>query len=164
MKKSRRCIVCDAKISLLYPNVGADKPEEGMWKDGIVDEFSAGYGSIHDGDTYVIAVCDSCITNLKKKRKIEFDGNFFEQMSQVIENNKKPLYKFLIERLDKEKENNFISLEYQDTDTEDEKRCKEALDILTQEGYRVEELDFDYNSPMVGVRGTTTYHFKIYKK
>ena len=38
-----------------------DKPEYGMWEDGIVEIINGGYGSNFDGNKYLIAICDDCI-------------------------------------------------------------------------------------------------------
>jgi hypothetical protein len=55
--------------SLLWKNqIGLDGKEKNinneMVNDGIIQVIAAGYGSIHDGDMFIIAICDQCI-NLK---------------------------------------------------------------------------------------------------
>lgn len=47
-----------------------------MYNGGVVDKISGNYGSIHDSDQYIIAICDACIDRLKKEKKIEFAGNY----------------------------------------------------------------------------------------
>lgn len=46
--------------------IKASEQEKGCWDNGTVDKISFGYGSIHDGDSFYIAVCDKCIEQLKK--------------------------------------------------------------------------------------------------
>jgi hypothetical protein len=83
------CICCDKKISLLSSVHLEDKSEEDivfnkqkrqlygkkgrfdeeieldagsqMWKDGVVDSITAGFGSNHDMDEFIIAICDDCL-------------------------------------------------------------------------------------------------------
>jgi len=58
MKKEYTCCVCkDKVISRIDPS---------MWADGTVSKITFGYGSIHDTDSYYIAICDECITELKE--------------------------------------------------------------------------------------------------
>jgi hypothetical protein len=33
-----------------------------MVNDGIIQTIDGGFGSIHDTDTFIIAICDDCIT------------------------------------------------------------------------------------------------------
>lgn len=57
------CIVCDKAITKLCPEHSTDNranPEE-MWNGGIVGEVVAGYGSKHDCDLFLVAICDMCI-------------------------------------------------------------------------------------------------------
>ncbi len=69
--KYYNCICCNKEITLLYPDSYSNKTkssdEDKMWDDGIVGEISAGYGSIHDGCIYNIAICDKCV---KEKEEI----------------------------------------------------------------------------------------------
>lgn len=83
------CICCDKKISLLYPEHLDGKSEEDivfnkqkrqlygkkgrfdeeieldagsqMWNGGVVHSITAGYGSNHDMDEFIIAICDECL-------------------------------------------------------------------------------------------------------
>jgi hypothetical protein len=98
------CICCDKKISLLYPEIDLPdgKLEEDvvfntkekiqidgshdeeitldagskMWNNGIVNKVSAGYGSSHDGDEFIIAICDDCITTKKRTGNIAYINNY----------------------------------------------------------------------------------------
>lgn len=64
--KSRFCIKCNKEIKPYLPDEN-DKPEYGMWEDGIVEIINGGYGSNFDGNKYLIAICDDCIeSNLDK--------------------------------------------------------------------------------------------------
>ncbi len=74
-KNKRQCIFCECDIKRMYPERPKGKPESDMWLNGIVDKIHAGYGSDHDGNIYVIAICDSCL--IKKKKVIEFVGTYF---------------------------------------------------------------------------------------
>lgn len=81
------CICCDKKIPLLHEDEKKDEEKivfekekrqiynkkgrfdeeividagARMWSDGVIGRISAGYGSIHDGDEYIIGICDECI-------------------------------------------------------------------------------------------------------
>lgn len=44
------------------------KQESGMWSDGVVEKITFGYGSIHDMESYYIAICDECIVNLEREK------------------------------------------------------------------------------------------------
>lgn len=54
------CIRCGKEVKLL--NLDDDKiyRPSAMYNNGNVAELYAGYGSILDGDIYLIAVCDDC--------------------------------------------------------------------------------------------------------
>ena len=72
---SRFCIKCDFEIKPIEPN-HHDKPENSMWNGGIVDRIAAGYGSVLDGNMYIIAICDGCVKD--NKQKLQFVGNYME--------------------------------------------------------------------------------------
>jgi len=42
----------------------------------VVDVIAANYGSKHDGEMYLIAVCDNCIDNCLLSGKIKWRGNY----------------------------------------------------------------------------------------
>ena len=73
-KKSRPCISCDREIKSAVPEMEFDSPERDMWESGIVTKVTAGYGSNHDTNIYVIALCDDCITFLEEEKKIYVIG------------------------------------------------------------------------------------------
>jgi len=61
--ENQKCIVC-GKIILPYTDYEQRcKPEKAMWDSGLVGRIGAGYGSEHDTDTFLIAICDDCITS-----------------------------------------------------------------------------------------------------
>ena len=53
-----KCIRCDKEVIEIDKS---DKPEQGMWLDGVVDRVTAGYGSSLDMDSFIVCVCDNCI-------------------------------------------------------------------------------------------------------
>ncbi len=61
------CIKCDFKIKLLDPldtiPEGKWDPVSQMWDGGSVGLMEAGYGSILDGFSVYIGICDSCTKN-----------------------------------------------------------------------------------------------------
>lgn len=59
----------DGKITYL-------RAENRMWNDGIVGNISAGYGSTLDGNCYVIAICDECITKKHLDGTIAYSGHY----------------------------------------------------------------------------------------
>jgi hypothetical protein len=106
------CICCDKKISLLYPEDLSDgKLEEDvvfntkekiqidgdydqeitvnagskMWNDGLVHKVSAGYGSSHDGDEFIIAICDDCIIKKKATGNLAYIDNYMGYLSKEDE-------------------------------------------------------------------------------
>ena len=75
-----------------------NKREEGMTTksinsemidDGIIHIIDAGYGSKHDGDKFVIAICDECISiNLEDATLLYYDNYFSFDVSDEIEKSK----------------------------------------------------------------------------
>lgn len=71
-----KCIVCKKQIEAF--DLGGDvineieaKPEEQCWHDGDVNKFYCGYGSSHDDNMYLVALCDDCITNREEQNIIK---------------------------------------------------------------------------------------------
>ena len=52
------------------------KAENRMWHGGTVGNISAGYGSHHDGDQYVIGICDECTKAKVLDGTIAHVGNY----------------------------------------------------------------------------------------
>jgi hypothetical protein len=44
--------------------------------DGIIHMIDAGYGSTHDGDQFIIAICDECIRENVKDGTLLYWGNY----------------------------------------------------------------------------------------
>jgi hypothetical protein len=59
-KAKRKCICCKNEVELIAPDIDSP-PESAMWNNGVVGKIYAGYGSRHDGDMYIITICDDCI-------------------------------------------------------------------------------------------------------
>lgn len=47
-----------------------------MIDNGIIHIIDAGYGSKHDGDQFVIAICDDCIKENKQDATLLYYGNY----------------------------------------------------------------------------------------
>ncbi len=61
-----------------------------MIDNGIIQIIDAGYGSKHDGDKIIIAICDDCIKeNLEDATILYYDNYMFPDVEQDIENSKK---------------------------------------------------------------------------
>lgn len=61
-----KCIVCKKQIEafdLAGDVINEAKPETLNWNNGDVNKFYCGYGSSHDDDMFLIALCDDCITD-----------------------------------------------------------------------------------------------------
>lgn len=59
-------------------NERIEKAENRSWRDGLVANVSAGYGSKYDGSMYVIAICDNCIEKKHNSGVIAFIGDYLE--------------------------------------------------------------------------------------
>ena len=63
-----------------------------MIDNGIIHIIDAGYGSTHDGDQFVIAICDDCIKENLKDATILYYGNYMyggDYANDEIEKSKK---------------------------------------------------------------------------
>ena len=68
---TKTCCVCKHKeIKSMYP-IKYNKLSNGLWNNGIVSKIQAGFGSDYDMDTFLIAICDDCITDLISNNLIE---------------------------------------------------------------------------------------------
>lgn len=57
-----QCICCGRSIdSLWFDSVTIESPEQGAWNGGVVEKIHMPYGSKHDGEVFVFAICDNCI-------------------------------------------------------------------------------------------------------
>lgn len=59
-----------------------------MIDNGIIHIIDAGYGSTHDGDQFVIAICDDCIKENKKDGTLLYYGNYMYSDEKIIEEDK----------------------------------------------------------------------------
>lgn len=99
------CICCK-KNNVAPDGFGKeDKPSEEdiLWKDskrpdgslvnvnnemidnGIIHIIDAGYGSVHDGDQFVIAICDDCIKENLEDATLLYYGNYMYAREGFIE-------------------------------------------------------------------------------
>ena len=53
-----------------------------MVNNGIIQIINAGYGSIHDGDQIIIAICDDCITKNLEDGTLLYFGNYMSWPGQ----------------------------------------------------------------------------------
>lgn len=66
---SKTCCVCKrAVVKTLEPTPSIKRA---MWDSGMVTEIQAGFGSSYDMDTFLIAICDDCTTDLLNSNIIE---------------------------------------------------------------------------------------------
>ena len=57
-----KCVCCEKNLeSLWFESLQIDYPEQGIWSGGASSKMEIGYGSVFDGETFVIAFCDECI-------------------------------------------------------------------------------------------------------
>ena len=75
------CICCGISIESL--EVG-----EGMilWNNGVVEEMSAGYGSINDGDLFSIGICDDCIDSNYKNGRLIYHKDYMMSVGKFNDN------------------------------------------------------------------------------
>jgi hypothetical protein len=64
-----------------------------MINNGIIDIIDAGYGSTHDGDRIILAICDDCIKeNLEDGTLLYFNNYFIEVMGEGEADKSKKIY------------------------------------------------------------------------
>lgn len=67
-----KCIVCGRDmVEVEYID---DDPTQ-CWWEGIVERVTAGYGSCHDTDCFLVCVCDSCLTAKRADGSIKVQAN-----------------------------------------------------------------------------------------
>ena len=82
---SVKCICCGFEIKELDTRFkkDKDKPENSMWDGGTVERIFMPYGSVLDGDIYVVGICDKCIE--KNKDKVIYMGDYINpHMGEVL--------------------------------------------------------------------------------
>lgn len=62
----------DSEIDLIH-----DKKASVMINNGIVNIISAGYGSKHDGDEMILAICDECVQLNLEDGTLIYHNNYF---------------------------------------------------------------------------------------
>lgn len=62
-----------------------------MVSGGVIQIIEAGYGSKHDGDQIILAICDECISNKLDEGTLLYFGNYmgFYDTEEEIEKSKK---------------------------------------------------------------------------
>ena len=68
--KTVSCLICDKIISFLFDE--EEDIDKANFNGAVVGKISAGFGSTHDGDVYVVGICDECID----KKKIQPVSNY----------------------------------------------------------------------------------------
>jgi len=71
-----KCIICNKDIKQIETSFSKDKPWEGCYSDGVVQEIHAGYGSLLDGNKHVIAICDQCLDSKTLQGKALYVGDY----------------------------------------------------------------------------------------
>jgi hypothetical protein len=56
-----------------------------MIDNGIIHIIDAGYGSTHDGDQFVIAICDDCIKENLEDSTLLYYGNYMHGEGSIEE-------------------------------------------------------------------------------
>lgn len=86
-----KCIVCGKEIQPgdNDPQIQEEPADQALWLDGLVHVVMAGFGSRHDANRYLIAICDDCIEKTDSDGRLKFLSNMFahdeppiNQMSQ----------------------------------------------------------------------------------
>jgi len=65
-----------------------------MIDNGIIHIIDAGYGSTHDGDRFVIAICDDCIKENLEDATLLYYGSMFDREENVEEEKQKSKQKY----------------------------------------------------------------------
>ena len=64
-----------------------------MWNGGIVGLLSGGFGSRHDGDEFIVAICDDCIHNKIQTGNIAYINNYIENIDEPILTKNKTIWR-----------------------------------------------------------------------
>lgn len=59
-----------------------------MIDNGIIQVIDAGYGSNHDGDQFIIAICDDCINENKENGTLLYYDNYMHSGEGFVEEEK----------------------------------------------------------------------------
>ena len=92
-KKNIKGINIKKEEDLLWKNDKDEKSKETYYRtiqnemvdNGIIDIINAGYGSTHDGDRFILAICDDCIKENLEDGTLLYFNNYFSKIG--VENN-----------------------------------------------------------------------------
>ena len=104
--KKNNVIPFDSRQSQKIPADKLETEEDILWKkdkrnnlanvnneminNGIIQIIDAGYGSKHDGDQIILAICDDCIKQNLEDATLLYNGNYiFPDVEEDIEKSKK---------------------------------------------------------------------------
>lgn len=73
--EKRKRQVYDKQTSDFDKEITLDATSE-MWNSGVVGKIEAGYGSRHDFDQFVIAICDDCLEKKKLQGVVAYTGGY----------------------------------------------------------------------------------------
>ena len=73
--EKRKRQVYDKETSEFDKEVILDASSE-MWNSGVVGKIEAGYGSRHDMDQFMIAICDDCLEKKKLQGVVAYIGGY----------------------------------------------------------------------------------------
>lgn len=76
--KSMKCIFCGKEVKEIHsrPPRYANEPEISMWDGGVVERINMPYGSMLDGNIYIICICDECIKKNNGTRSLMYAGTY----------------------------------------------------------------------------------------
>lgn len=77
------------------PDGSLSRVSNEMINNGIIHIIDAGYGSIHDGDQIVVAICDDCIKENLEDATLLYYGNYmYSEDEFIIEDREKSKQKY----------------------------------------------------------------------
>lgn len=74
--KKMICVCCGREVNSIHNDVISEPPEHNMWSKGSVGIIETGYGSEHDGDVFIVCLCDECIKHSVKNNIILYKTNY----------------------------------------------------------------------------------------
>ena len=84
-----------------------------MIDNGIIHIIDAGYGSTHDGDQFVIAICDDCIKLNLEDATLLYWGNYMGYGNMIVDEVEKSKQKYRRRKnLDSLTQNNLLTFLY----------------------------------------------------
>lgn len=86
------CIVCDKRLNIDEFDPFNDSHDTVMSTDSVVGKLEANFGSKHDGDIFIMAICDSCIDKKLASHTLLYKGNYmfdsFHTQDSILESKK----------------------------------------------------------------------------